>query len=68
MSNLQLRYAAKELFIPDSTMIYGRFLAGAWENGLDSVDDSAMNMIAAASAVSFNHHYSSLSVLIVEFL
>ena len=59
MSNLQLRYAAKELFIPDSTMIYGRFLAGAWENGLESVDDSAMNMIAAASAVSLSDYYSS---------
>lgn len=59
MSNLQLRYAAKELFIPDSTMIYGRFLAGAWENGLESVDDSAMHMIAAASAVSLKTCYSS---------
>lgn len=40
-----IRYAAQELFLPDSSLIYGRFLAGCWENGLELVDDQAIEMI-----------------------
>lgn len=40
-----LRYAAQELFLPDSSLIYGRFLAGCWDNGLEFVDDQAIEMI-----------------------
>lgn len=40
-----IRYAAQELFLPDNSLIYGRFLAGCWDNGLDVVDDQAIEMI-----------------------
>jgi transcriptional adapter 1 len=40
-----IRYIAQELFLPDNSLIYGRFLAGCWENGLDFVDDQAIEMI-----------------------
>jgi transcriptional adapter 1 len=40
-----IRYAAQELFLPDNSLIYGRFLAGCWENGLELVDDQAIEMI-----------------------
>lgn len=40
-----IRYAAQELFLPDSSLIYGRFLAGCWDNGLEFVDDQAIEMI-----------------------
>lgn len=43
--NANIRYAAQELFLPDNTLIYGRFLAGCWENGLEVVDDQAIEMI-----------------------
>ena len=40
-----IRYAAQELFLPDNSLIYGRFICGAWENGLELVDDQAIEMI-----------------------
>ena len=40
-----IRYAAQELFLPDNSLIYGRFLAGCWENNLEFVDDQAIEMI-----------------------
>lgn len=40
-----IRYAAQELFLPDNSLIYGRFLAGCWDNGLEFVDDQAIEMI-----------------------
>lgn len=43
-----IRYAAQELFLPDNSLIYGRFLAGCWDNGLEFVDDQAIEMIVLA--------------------
>lgn len=43
--NNTIRYAAQELFLPDNSLIYGRFLAGIWENGLELVDDQAIEII-----------------------
>lgn len=40
-----IRYAAQELFLPDNSLIYGRFLAGCWDSGLEFVDDQAIEMI-----------------------
>lgn len=45
--NANIRYAAQELFLPDNSLIYGRFLAGCWENGLELVEDQAIEMIVA---------------------
>lgn len=41
----QIRYAAQELFLPDNSLIYGRFLAGCWDNGLEYVEDNAIELI-----------------------
>lgn len=43
-----IRYVAQELFLPDNTLIYGRFLAGCWDNGLEFVDEQAIEMIASS--------------------
>lgn len=40
-----IRYCAQELFLPDNSLIYGRFLAGCWDNNLEFVDDQAIEMI-----------------------
>ncbi|XP_052866937.1 transcriptional adapter 1-like [Anopheles cruzii] len=40
-----IRYAAQELFLPDSGLVLGRLLVGAWEHGLASADDSAVELI-----------------------
>jgi transcriptional adapter 1 len=40
-----IRYVAQELFLPDNSLICGRFLAGCWENGLENVDEQAIEMI-----------------------
>jgi len=43
-----IRYAAQELFLPDNSLVYGRFLAGCWDNGLELVEDQAIEMIVLA--------------------
>lgn len=45
------RYCAQELFLPDAGFIMGRFLIGAWEIGLISVEDSVADYVAMAVQV-----------------
>ncbi|XP_017860111.1 PREDICTED: transcriptional adapter 1-like isoform X1 [Drosophila arizonae] len=45
------RYCAQELFLPDAGFIMGRFLIGAWEIGLISVEDSVAEYVAMAVQV-----------------
>ncbi|XP_017107368.2 transcriptional adapter 1 [Drosophila bipectinata] len=45
------RYCAQELFLPDAGFIMGRFLIGAWEIGLVSVDDNVAEYVAMAVQV-----------------
>ncbi|KAH8376761.1 hypothetical protein KR093_001170 [Drosophila rubida] len=45
------RYCAQELFLPDAGFIMGRFLIGAWEIGLITVDDSVAEYVAMAVQV-----------------
>ncbi|KAH8285802.1 hypothetical protein KR018_008706 [Drosophila ironensis] len=45
------RYCAQELFLPDAGFIMGRFLIGAWEIGLSSVDDNVAEYVAMAVQV-----------------
>uniref|UniRef100_A0A7G3B1W9 Putative transcriptional adapter 1-like protein n=1 Tax=Lutzomyia longipalpis TaxID=7200 RepID=A0A7G3B1W9_LUTLO len=47
-SNYQQRFVAQELFLPDSALIMGRLLVGAWEIGLVNVEDSAAEMLSVA--------------------
>ncbi|GAB0089457.1 Transcriptional adapter 1 [Sergentomyia squamirostris] len=47
-SNHQQRFVAQELFLPDSALIMGRLLVGAWEIGLVNVEDSAAEMVCVA--------------------
>lgn len=46
-----IRYAAQELFLPDNSLINGRFLAGCWENNLEYVDDQAVEILVQAVQV-----------------
>uniref|UniRef100_A0A1Y9H9J8 Uncharacterized protein n=1 Tax=Anopheles farauti TaxID=69004 RepID=A0A1Y9H9J8_9DIPT len=43
-----LRYAAQELFLPDNGLVLGRLLVGAWEHGLASADDAAVELIVTS--------------------
>lgn len=49
--NETIRYAAEELFLPDSSLIYGRFLAGCWDNGLEFVDEQAIEILVQSIQV-----------------
>ncbi|XP_052888588.1 transcriptional adapter 1-like [Anopheles moucheti] len=44
-SHPTMRYAAQELFLPDNGLVLGRLLVGAWEHGLASADDAAVELI-----------------------
>lgn len=46
-----LRYAAQELFLPDNGLVLGRLLVGAWEHGLASADDAAVELIVSSVQV-----------------
>ncbi|ETN58037.1 SPT3-associated factor 42 [Anopheles darlingi] len=46
-----IRYAAQELFLPDHGLVLGRLLVGAWENGLASAEDGAVELIVNAVQV-----------------
>ncbi|KAG5667555.1 hypothetical protein PVAND_015534 [Polypedilum vanderplanki] len=43
-----VRYAAQELFLPDNSLINGRFLACCWENSLEFVDEQAVEVLVQA--------------------
>uniref|UniRef100_A0A182JR18 Uncharacterized protein n=1 Tax=Anopheles christyi TaxID=43041 RepID=A0A182JR18_9DIPT len=46
-----MRYAAQELFLPDNGLVLGRLLVGAWEHGLASADDGAVELIVSSVQV-----------------
>lgn len=46
-----VRYAAQELFLPDNSLITGRFLTCCWENSLEFVDEQAVEVIVQAVQV-----------------
>nr|XP_040241545.2 transcriptional adapter 1-like [Anopheles coluzzii] len=46
-----MRYAAQELFLPDNGLVLGRLLVGAWEHGLASADDAAVELIVSSVQV-----------------
>lgn len=46
-----LRYAAKEHFLPDASFLVGRFMVAAWEAGVPSVDEKVCDMVAKAVQV-----------------
>lgn len=47
----QPRFAADELFLPDTSLILGRLLVVAWENGLANVDEDICKMLVSAVQV-----------------
>lgn len=58
--NNPVRFAAQELFLPDSGLIMGRLLVGAWEIGLVNVDDSACDIVVQAVQVLLKNILSSI--------
>lgn len=42
-----LRYAAQEMFLPDSGLIMGRLMVAAWESGLATIEENAADMIVS---------------------
>lgn len=48
----QPRYAAQELFLPDTGLILGRIMVSAWENGLTNAEDNVCEMVVIAVQVS----------------
>lgn len=47
----QPRFAAEELFLPDTALILGRLLVVAWENGLANADEDISEMLVTAVQV-----------------
>lgn len=47
----QPRFAAEELFLPDTGLILGRLLVVAWENGLANADEDICEMLVMAVQV-----------------
>lgn len=47
----QPRFAAQELFLPDTGLILGRILIAAWENGLTYADESICEMLVVGVQV-----------------
>lgn len=43
-----LRYSAQELFLPDLSLIFGRMLLSAWEQGMDGAEETAAELIVVA--------------------
>ncbi|KAJ9598826.1 hypothetical protein L9F63_026640, partial [Diploptera punctata] len=43
-----LRYSAHELFLPDTSLIFGRLLLCAWEQGMEGAEESAAEIIIIA--------------------
>lgn len=60
----QPRFAADELFLPDTSLILGRLLVVAWENGLTNADEDICEMLVLAVQVddfiSILHIFTSL--------
>lgn len=46
-----VRYVAQELFLPDNSLINGRFLTCCWENSLEYVEEQAVEVIVQAVQV-----------------
>ncbi|KAL5290852.1 TADA1 family protein [Megaselia abdita] len=46
-----LKYAAKEHFLPDASFLVGRFMVAAWEAGVNSVDEKVCDLVAKAVQV-----------------
>ncbi|KAK7874417.1 hypothetical protein R5R35_001512 [Gryllus longicercus] len=42
------RYCTQELFLPDTSLVFGRFLVAAWERDLEGVDESAAEYLVVA--------------------
>ncbi|KFB46081.1 AGAP004085-PA-like protein [Anopheles sinensis] len=55
-----MRYAAQELFLPDNGLVLGRLLVGAWEHGLSSADDAAVEMIVNSVQVLLKNILSAI--------
>lgn len=49
------RYLQQELFLPDSSLILGRFVVAAWELGLVNVDTNVAELIIQAVQVISNY-------------
>lgn len=47
----QPRFAAQELFLPDTGLILGRLLVAAWENGLANADENVCELVVLAVQV-----------------
>lgn len=50
----QPRFAAQELFLPDTGLVFGRLLIGAWENGLHYADENISEMLVVGVQVNLS--------------
>lgn len=56
----QPRFAAQELFLPDTGLILGRLLVAAWENGLANADENVCELVVLAVQVTKNRNSTFL--------
>lgn len=63
ISNKQLhhqRFAVDDLFLPDNSLILGRLLVVAWENGLTKADDEVCDILVTATQILLKNIISAI--------
>ena len=55
-----MNISASILFPPDISLIHGRLLVSAWEEGLEGVEDAAVSLTLAAAEAQLRRLVSSL--------
>lgn len=48
IQNESVRFCLNERFVPDVTLVYSRMVLGAWEQGLDTCEDAAAEILSSA--------------------
>lgn len=51
IQNESVRFCLNERFVPDVTLVYSRMVLGAWEQGLDTCEDAAAEILSSAVKV-----------------
>lgn len=55
-----MQFCAREKTLPDISLIHGRLLVSAWEEGLEGVEDAAVSLTLAAAEAQLRRLISSL--------
>ena len=57
-----MQFCSREKTLPDISLIHGRLLVSAWEEGLEGVEDAAVSLTLAAAEAHLRRLVSSLVI------